>query len=249
MKIIEYFGINLKSRELISIVGGGGKTTTMFRLANELKSFNNRVLITTTTAIYNPHASQYNSLIVLDKNDNIYGRYPNNTITVVGREISAQNKLLGVSPEYIDYIFKSEIFDYIIVEADGSKGRPIKAPASHEPVIPLCTTKTIGVIGMDCLGKRINDEYVHRPELFTQITNTSIGEHISEEAISKLIVSKNGIFKKVPNSSNKYLLLNKADHEKDMKAAIKIKKLVIESGYNIDGIIAGSMNGENVIKL
>ncbi|MGF7060855.1 selenium cofactor biosynthesis protein YqeC [Brassicibacter mesophilus] len=247
MNIIEYFDINLKTKELISIVGGGGKTTTMFKLANELKALNKRVLVTTTTAIYNPDADQYDKLIILGK-DNAYGRYLNNTITVMGREVSAQNKLLGAFPEYIDYIYKEELFDYIIVEADGSKGRPIKAPASHEPVIPSCTTKTIGVVGMDCLGKRIDDEYVHRSELFAQITDSSIGEYIREETILKLIVSKNGIFKGVPYSSKKYLLFNKADYQKDREAAIKIKNLVVESEYDVNGIIVGSMNSGNIIR-
>lgn len=247
MNIIEYFDINLKTKELISIVGGGGKTTTMFKLANELKALNKRVLVTTTTAIYNPDADQYDKLIILGK-DNAYGRYLNNTITVMGREVSAQNKLLGVLPEYIDDIYKEELFDYIIVEADGSKGRPIKAPASHEPVIPSCTTKTIGVVGMDCLGKRIDDEYVHRSELFAQITDSSIGEYIRKETILKLIVSKNGIFKGVPYSSKKYLLFNKADYQKDREAAVKIKNLVVESEYDVNGIIVGSINSGNIIR-
>ena len=248
MNIIEYFDINLTKKELICIVGGGGKTTTMFKLANELKALNKRVLVTTTTAIYNPDSSEYDNLIVLNKDD-VRSRYLNSTITVMGREISEQNKLLGVASKYIDYIYKEELFDYIIVESDGSKGRPIKAPASHEPVIPSCATKTIGVIGMDCLGKRIDEKYVHRPELFTQITDTIIGEHISEEIISKLILSEQGIFKGVPYSSKKYLLFNKADYEQDRQVAIKIKNLVLESDYNINGIIAGSMNTGNVIRL
>lgn len=248
MNIIECFDINLKTKELISIVGGGGKTTTMFKLANELKALNKKVLVTTTTAIYNPDSDQYDNLIILDEG-HACSRYLNNTITVIGRKISAQNKLLGVPSEYIDEIYRNGLFDCIIVEADGSKGRPIKAPASHEPVISYCTTKTIGVVGMDCLGKRIDNENVHRPELFVQITDTSIGEYISEETICKLVVSKNGIFKGVPSNSKKYLLLNKADYQNDRRVAARIKGLIVESRYDIGGVIAGSMNSGNIIRL
>ena len=44
----------LGSRELISLVGAGGKTTLMFALAEELRILNRRVVTTTTTKIVPP---------------------------------------------------------------------------------------------------------------------------------------------------------------------------------------------------
>lgn len=246
MDIIKCFDISVNMNELISIVGGGGKTTTMFHLARRLKHLNKKVLVTTTTAIYVPKADDYDNLVILDENI-VHSRYLDNTITVMGSRISSENKLLGVSKEYIDDLFKTSLFDYILVEADGSKGRPIKAPASHEPVIPSCTTKTIGVIGMDSLDKKANEDYVHRPELFVNVTESHVGDIIDEEVISRLIISENGLFKGVPSTSKKYLFLNKAESEKDMQSAYRIKKLIYESGYKIDGFIAGSMKNLKII--
>ena len=45
--------------------------------------------------------------------------------------------------------------DVILVEADGSKHRPVKIPAEWEPVIPECADMVIGVIGLDCLGEKV----------------------------------------------------------------------------------------------
>lgn len=246
MDTLKCFGISANINELISIVGGGGKTTTMFQLAKSLKALNKKVLVTTTTAIYVPKADEYDNLMILDENI-VHSRYLDSTITVMGNRISQENKLLGVSKKYIDDLYKSSLFDYIIVEADGSKGRPIKAPAGHEPVIPSCSTKTIGVIGMDALGKKINEEYVHRAEVFVDITEVHIGDYIREETIAKLIVAENGIFKEVPPTSKKFLLLNKVDNDVDMLSVNKIKELVAKHGYNIDGFIAGSMKYNNVV--
>ena len=60
------------------------------------------------------------------------------------------------------------LFDFILIEADGAKNKPIKAMASHEPVVSKYSTKTFGIMGMDCLGKPI-ESIVHRPELFVDI--------------------------------------------------------------------------------
>lgn len=54
MYLYEKLNLNIKTGEIISLVGGGGKTTTLYMLANELKNKNKKVLVTTTTAIYSP---------------------------------------------------------------------------------------------------------------------------------------------------------------------------------------------------
>jgi len=248
MKAIKCFDVDLNIRELISIVGGGGKTTTMFQLAKDLKAMNKKVLVTTTTAIYVPKPTDYDNLVILDKKITC-SRYPDNTITIIGSKISSENKLIGIGEEYLSDLYKASIFDYIIVEADGSKRKPIKAPASHEPVIPTYTTKTIGVIGIDSLGKKINEENVHRPEIFADITRSKMEDRITEEILSRLIISEDGLFKGVPDASNKYVLINKADNKEDMLSAYRIKELVYDKGYIVDGFVAGSMKENNAIRI
>ncbi|NLW42598.1 MAG: putative selenium-dependent hydroxylase accessory protein YqeC, partial [Tissierellia bacterium] len=46
MNLIEKFEI--KSKDVVSFVGSGGKTTTIFLLAKELSNYNNVLIITTT---------------------------------------------------------------------------------------------------------------------------------------------------------------------------------------------------------
>ncbi|WIV12548.1 selenium cofactor biosynthesis protein YqeC [Proteiniborus sp. MB09-C3] len=246
MSIIKYFDIDIGTREMISVVGGGGKTTTIFKLASELKQLDMRVLVTTTTAIYNPSTELYDDLVVLEDGQSIENGLKNGTITVLGRCISPQNKLLGVDSGFLDTIYNEDLFDFILIEADGSKGRPIKAPASHEPVIPSNTSKVIGVIGIEALGKVIDEANVHRPEIFCEVTNSRIGDVIIEEIIVKLVMAKDGLFKGASADSKKYLLFNKADNEMQMRQASLIGKMIRNKGLLINGLLAGSMANKRI---
>jgi probable selenium-dependent hydroxylase accessory protein YqeC len=251
MEIYNLFDISLDKKELISFVGGGGKTTTLFKLSKELKQKGKRVLVTTTTAIYFPHKEDYDKIIIGDSDKVIekLRNIKNGTITIVGAKISKENKLKGIKKEIIDDIYNKDMFDYILVEADGSKRKPIKAPAEHEPVIPINNYKTIGVIGLDALGTEIKEENVHRPEIFCSITGSKINDIINEEKILKLVLDKEGLFKGSAKYSKRYVLLNKMDDEKTKKIAFKIINLLKQSNFRLDGIISASMKFDKGFKV
>lgn len=246
MKMYELFDINLKERELLSFIGAGGKTTTIFKLAKELKNLEKKVLVTTSTAIFYPEKDEFDKIIVSSSNDIIKTLRSINrgTITVIGREISSENKLLGLRKETIDNIYNIDIFDYILVEADGSKRKSIKSPADHEPVIPSRTDKTVGVIGIDSIEKKINEENVHRLEEFCRVVNCKPGDTIDEEKIYRLIKNQKGLFKGSPLKSKKYVLLNKVDNKILEKRALKIVELIIKNKVTINSIIVSSIIGE-----
>lgn len=243
MNIYELFDIDFSQKELICFVGGGGKTTTLFKLAHELKSLGKKVLVTTSTAIFYPDEDDYDKLLINHSVEVLRNieEIKKGTITIIGRAVSRENKLLGLEQEIIEAIHNKQLFDYILVEADGAKRKPIKSPADHEPVIPHNTDKTVGVIGLDAVGNEINEENVHRPELFCQITNSKMDEVITAETILKLITHEQGLFKDVPEGCCKYVLLNKVENEVREKSALSIKNLVIKDEFNVMGIIATSM--------
>ena len=220
MNITTAFDINLNLPELVCFVGAGGKTTTMFALAQALKSLNKRILVTTTTNIFYPEKHECDAVMVNDEpNPGIFHSVTDGTVTVLGSDIVNERKLAGVNKTFIDKLYQEKLFDCILVECDGSKRKPIKATAHYEPVVPDNTTKAIGVIGLDAVGKPIVEEYVHRPELFCAVVNRCRGELIDTEAVVNLIVSPQGLFKGVPTGCVKYVLLNKADNPRLKKYA------------------------------
>jgi probable selenium-dependent hydroxylase accessory protein YqeC len=242
--LYQALNIDLHTPELISVVGAGGKTSTMFRLAREFKSFRKKVLVTTTTNIAFSETSQADRLII-DSSKDVCSlpRVEPGTIVCLGSSmVGDQEKLKGIERELVDKIYQEHLFDYIVVEADGSKRRPIKAPAHYEPVIPRKTTRLIGVIGLDALGKTITEEYVHRPNLFCSITGKKMGDVIDRKCLTDLILSEDGLFKSAPQGCRRYVMLNKADHaDREEEARTTVHELV-EKKPPVNGLIIAAAN-------
>ncbi len=131
-----------------------------------------------------------------------------NTLNCTGN-FGAFPKLRGIHPTRITELRKG--WDFVVVEADGAHLRPIKAPKSHEPVIPSATNLVLGIVGLDCLGQPMDTATVHRPECFAPITGCAPGAPIQLEHIAALARSPQGLFKGVPAGARRVLLLNKAD--------------------------------------
>ena len=243
MNITTAFGINLSMPELVCFVGAGGKTTTMFALAQALKSLHKRILVTTTTNIFYPEKHECDAVIVNNEQQlGIFHAVSDGTVTVLGSDIVNERKLAGVNTFFIEKLYQEKLFDCILVECDGSKRKPIKAPAYYEPVVPSSTTKIIGVIGLDAVGRPIAEEYVHRPELFCETVNRCMGDMIDTEAVVNLIVSEQGLFKGVPEGCAKYVLLNKADNAQlKENAGVILTGLLKRDAIPVDCCIIGSL--------
>ena len=213
MNIVDAFDIDTSQHELICLVGAGGKTTTMFALAQELKTRGRSVLVTTTTNIYYPSPGDCDVVIIDGSPDAGILRYAEpGRIISLGGDIIKEQKLSGIDPECIAKLYDGKRFDCILAECDGAKHKPIKAPAAYEPVVPETATRAIGVIGLDAIGNPIEDEYVHRLEQFCSVVQRRPGELLDEEAVVELIVSAQGLFKGVPSGCKKYVVLNKAEN-------------------------------------
>lgn len=200
-------------------------------------------MLTTTTAIYYPNENDYDKLILYNQSEILKDLkdIKKGTVTIIGREVSKEKKLLGLNKEIVEEIHNRNLFDYILVEADGSKRKSIKAPADHEPAIPNRTDRVIGLIGLDSIGKKINEENVHRPEIFCNITNSKKEDRITEDKILNLLTKNKGLFKDVPQKSKKYIMLNKADDEERKKQALLIVDLIYKNKLDVENIIVSNM--------
>ena len=250
MNLINAFNIQNSQSQIIAFTGGGGKSSTMYRLASELSSKGQKVLVTTTTMIFHPEVKNrpYHVFFTGSVGSFLKQISPDKgTITVTGAEsIADEKKIKGFTPVELNLIRKSGVFDTILVEADGARGRPIKAPAEYEPVMPLDTDIVAGVIGMDCIGTTINEQNVHRPEIFTKITGSSTGDIIDTHIINKLLKSTAGIFKNTSPKSRKIVIFNKSDTEYRILKATEIAESI--SKYTgIERILITSMTGNDPV--
>lgn len=215
MTLIEALG--LKFQSIISLVGAGGKTSFIFTLAREASALGKSVLVTTTTAMFNPAYKKTpvcspHRLVIGSINELITRPGTGGTITMAARNLKKnEKKLEGYSPKELSPVLTSSCFDLVLIEADGAKMRPIKAPADHEPVIPSQTDLVVGCIGLDCLGTPLESPWVHRPEHLAKLSGQDIGTLVTPATLTRLATSKTGIFKSVEPKMKKVLVLNKAD--------------------------------------
>jgi len=181
-------------KKYVSLVGGGGKTSLSEYLAAAARERKRRAAVTTTTKIWarEPYI--------------LFGQKPvDGPFARVGRALDG-GKLTGLSFGEIEEVGKG--FDLVLVEADGSKGLPIKYPSSYEPVIPPCTELTVVVAGLDALSGRVREK-VFRWELFAEKAGVA-GEAMVTPAVFLRLFEADGLLKGV-DAGKALIVLNKYD--------------------------------------
>ena len=126
--------LRIRPKEVVVLVGGGGKTTLMFRLADELAASGRRVVTTMTTRIFVGQMARAPARLVTEDEATLLAELPaaldaHRHVIVAGEVIVEQDKVQGVSPALLDRIAAQPAVDAVIVEADGSRRLPFKAPA------------------------------------------------------------------------------------------------------------------------
>ncbi len=139
----------------VAIIGGGGKTTLLMTLANRLRAYGS-VLVATSTHIFPPNGIPLRTSI----------EAPLKTGECVAVGTMTESQKLTAPKQEFDIL---EAFsDYLLIEADGARGLPLKAHAGYEPVIPKACGCVIAVVGMTGIGKPIRDT-AHRPALYAKL--------------------------------------------------------------------------------
>lgn len=158
-------------RGITAIIGSGGKTSLLYRLADEL-SKHGTVLITTTTHIFRP--------------DHLpFAETADGTVPLLCVGTPCENGKITRPKQSFDELLR--LADYVLVEADGSRRLPIKAHDTHEPVIPENADQVICVVGASGLYKNAQ-QCVHRPQIFTALTGE---ETATPKAVAALLQTEN----------------------------------------------------------
>lgn len=241
--------LGIEAREVISLVGAGGKTTLMFRLAKELSLRGKKVVTTTTTKILEPASRETGSLFVDSDEERIKdfvrGHLDQYDHITIARERLESGKLKGVSPNLVDELCHSKGMDAVIIEADGAAGRPVKAPRENEPVIPTSTTLIVALLGVDGLEMKLSEENIFQPERVSKITGVPMGERLTDEAMAILVTHPEGIFKGAPSSSRVVAFLNKVDIPNGVAKGKSIAHKILDKKHRqIERIVLGQLKSE-----
>ncbi len=205
--------LNLPRHGLLAIVGAGGKTTAMYRLAAELAGRGLRVACTTTTRIFPPQPHQAR-LILAENNERLLHECRDAAST--GRPACLAwgvdgGKLMGLTPDFVHNLADAGVFDWILVEADGARCLPLKAPAAHEPVIPARSSHVLAVAGLTAVGSPLDERHVCRSARFAELGGIVPGARVTPASVARVCAHPDGMFKGAPEGAVRLLWLNQAD--------------------------------------
>lgn len=218
-------GIETKKCPVISVVGAGGKTTLITRLAQEYRKSHIPVIVTTTTHMRMENKPWFLLEPSLEKLDRIM-----KSEGMVWIGIPDENeKMKAPSQEFLREVLHLEY--PLLIEADGAKLLPLKVPAKHEPVILPETTHVLNVYGLDALGEPLN-EVCFRGEIAAEFLQKGITDMVMKEDIVKLALSQICGKKGSTMSMEYHVVLNKADSEKRQAEALAICRLAEKQGFN-----------------
>jgi len=211
MKLTKALG--LKGGETVAFIGAGGKPSTMVALANELSQ---PVVMTTTThlGVWQAKLADYHQILTSPDALESIDFSVANTLLLTGPSHD-DDRLSAPDPDSLDRIFHiCRARDYtLLVEADGARQLPLKAPAAYEPVVPPWVDWVVVMAGLAGLGKSLDKETVHRPDIFAQLANIEIGDEISIDCVAQVLASPHGGLKGIPASASRTLFLNQAEGE------------------------------------
>ena len=205
--LCDRFGIG--ARELVSIVGAGGKSMILIQLGRELASKGSKVVLTTTTKMANDQVIE--PTCWSDEPADIEAALvPGIPLFVAsGRE---EWKVTGLEPDAVDRLYSVTTADHILVEADGAHSRSIKAPADHEPAIAGLSSTVVVVVGIDAIGRPLRT-VAHRPDHVAALTALGHDDIVSVEDAAAILLHPAGGLKRIPESARVVMAITKVNQE------------------------------------
>lgn len=199
-----------------SLVGGGGKTTLMLALARELAGAGHTVVVSTSTHIFPP-----DGVLTLTgaTEEDVRRAFQSERLVCLGTP--AERGKLSAPKLTADEM--ARLADYVLLEADGAKRLPLKAPAEHEPVVPPETALVIAVLGLDGIGKPVSQS-AFRPERYAALIGKTEAEIVTPIDAARVLTHSNGQRKGVTETMRFCALLNKADDAERSAAALEIAR-------------------------
>ncbi len=231
---------------LVTVTGGGGKTSLMYYLVAGLKAAGETAFAAATAKLFFPGGAGHHLVLVGSLPDcrqavADWRRYPG-TVTLAREAVSeAPGKLAGLDPAWLDAVSAENPAVRFVVEGDGSAGLPLKGHLGHDPVVPAATRLLIPVIGADAIGRPLAVGYVHRPARAAELAGATPGERVTVAMIARLLLHPEGYLHNCPPGTGVVPFINKAEG-RDKRPAARLAASVLAAGHPaIRGAVVGSL--------
>jgi len=236
----------------LALVGAGGKSTTLFTLGKELGQ---SVILTASTHLAIEETKLADQHVVIEQGfsyDKVKSLLGMGITLFTGKATERDFRVAGLGFEDLQKLWRlaEEKECHLLVEADGSRRLPVKAPADHEPPIPQWVDMVAVSVGLSCLGKPVDDEHVFRTDNFFKLSGLTQGQILNSEAVVKVLSHENGGLKNMPPTAKRVAILNQVDtpaqHETAVAMAdelLEVFDVVLVNSYKMATPETGSVQG------
>src|SRR5919112_388490 len=162
---------------------------------------------------------------------------------VVGSGMLSKNRVGGVDPGWVGDL--ARLADVVLVEADGSRQRPIKGTADHEPAFPDAATLVVAVGNVHALGTPVDEEHVHRPAIFSDLTGIAQGQSITPRAFALALAQCS--LARVPQGARAFVLITGVEPGRSMSAASVITRELWRLG--VRNVVLASLPTETPVRV
>lgn len=226
MRLIDALPLAAAAR--LAFVGAGGKSTALFMLARQ---YGNAIWLAASTHLAVEQATLADHHIVLASGDSIPDGFPQAGVTLFTGPAGDDRRTAGLEPSQLDALHARAGDIPLLIEADGSRRRSLKAPASHEPVIPPFVDTVVVVAGWGGVGQPLSQATTHRPEVFAALSMLKLGEVVTPSALAAVLAHPEGGRKNVPASARLIALLNQVESPAQAAAAAQLAPALLAAGY------------------
>jgi molybdenum cofactor cytidylyltransferase len=233
--------------DVVAFVGAGGKTSTLITLGHELADEGWRVLATTTTRIgENQLRLMPHTATLATSMDNLSASLSEHRFVFLYNKIRS-GKVYGPGLSYIPHLLDSVDSDVLLIEADGARGMPLKAPFEHEPVIPAETSLVVPIASLSVLGQPLDEAHVYNAQAIHDRYGFGLGNRVKSPWVAQVLRDEELGLRGVPEKARVIALLNQTPANGYLRARARLVARFILRSPRINGVALGSVRAADPI--
>jgi molybdenum cofactor cytidylyltransferase len=240
--------LRLSDSPKLALIGAGGKTTAMFRLAVEILEHRHKTNQIPTVILYSPfrllpiNARLADLHLKAEEESDIPPLYrkPPPGIIALTEITNNHNQTKLKKSSIIDKIY-ALVEKYqlpFFLELDTSNQRTVKALLEYEENIPSWVDLTIIMAGLQAIGKPIDTKWVYKPDIVAELCKQPVGSIITENTLAKMLNHPKDNPTHFTGQPRRICLLNQADNKQLLEVSKRISKNILAK---YDAVISASL--------
>ncbi len=233
--------------DVVSLIGAGGKTSTLISLGHELAEEGWRVLATTTTRIGEGQLHLMPYATVIDANvAHLSAALSEHRFVFLYDHIRG-GKVYGPGLSWIPHLLDSVDSDVLLIEADGARGLPLKAPYDHEPVIPPETSLVVPIASLSVLGQPLDEAHVYNAQAIHDRYGFGLGNRVKSPWVAQVLRDDELGLRGVPDKARVIALLNQTPASGYLRGRARLVSRFILRSSRVNGVALGSVRAADPV--